>query len=344
MNDTPASPPEPRVYSPPPAAPMPAQTIVVQTRKRSLVGIFVTVVFVLAVLGSFALNIIMVSMNAVAQAGPLVTQVIEKGDEDARIAVYEVTGVIDARKAELFDQFVRQIVDDEKVKAVVMRVDSPGGSPSASDQIYKGVRTIQAAGKKVIVSMGGVAASGGYYVSAPADLIYAEPTTVTGSIGVIAMVPILKGTLEKIGAKMWVMRSTQSKDHKAKINPWEEPDEIATQQLQGLLDDIHEVFVTAVEEGRGVLSHEDVKKFANGDIWLGEAARGMKLVDEVGTLTDAVRGAAKLAKVANPHVVRYRRKLSYAEQLFGGPGTTIRIDAELLDTLQTPRIMLLWRP
>jgi len=304
------------------------------------------VVFILLVLGSVGMNVFLSQKIAATEAGPLMTRVITKGNEKGKIAVYELSGIINAPQAELFGQFVRQIVDDDAVKAAVIRVDSPGGSPSASDQIYKGVQAIQTAGKKVVVSMGGVAASGGYYVSAPADLIYAEPTTVTGSIGVIAMVPILKGTLAKIGAKMWIMRSSQSKGHKAKINPWEDPDEdeTATQQLQELLDDVHTIFVTAVEEGRGVLSLEEVKTLSNGEIWLGEEAKDRKLVDEIGYLPDALRGAGKLANVKNPQVIRYSRKPTMAETLFGSANAGIRIDAELLDTLQSPRIMLLWQP
>ncbi len=225
---------------------------------------------------------------------------------------------------------------------MVLRIDSGGGSVSASDEMYEEIRKLQES-RKVVVSMGGMAASGAYYISAPADYIYAEPTTVTGSIGVISIFPILKGTLQKIGAETIIIRSTAAAKHKAELNPFEEPTAQAVDDHRALLDKIQRRFMQIVQNGRPTMTAEEVESLANGQVWLAEEAKDLKLIDGIGYQRDAVAKAASLAGLKNPKAVRYLERHTLFDVL-DSRATGLRIDSRLIEDLQSPRIMLLWRP
>ena len=199
-------------------------------------------------------------------------------------------------------RWLRQAADDASVKAVVLRVDSPGGSVTASDEIYNQVIKVKAR-KPVVVSMGSLAASGGYYVSAAADKIVANQTSLTGSIGVITIVPNVQGLLEKLGIETYVFTSGPHKDESAGLRPLTEADRAV---FQGLVDEAFNRFVDVVSEGRG-LSAEAVRKEADGRIMTGRQALELRLVDQLGDLPEAVRLAAELGGIeGDPRIVRYR--------------------------------------
>ncbi len=213
------------------------------------------------------------------------------------IGVIEVKGVIlDAH--DTITQLT-EMKNDDKVKVIVLRVDSPGGAVGPSQEIYEEVKKLVAK-KKVVVSMGSVAASGGYYISAPATRIYANPGTITGSIGVLMKFSNIEGLIGKIGLKAYTMKSGSYKDIGSPTRTMTDADKAI---LQGVIDSIHSQFVRAVADGRK-LPEEKVREFADGRIFSGEQALGLKLVDRLGNLQDAIDEAAKLASIkGEPHLI-----------------------------------------
>jgi protease IV len=230
--------------------------------------------------------------------GGFSTQVGSGGD---RIGLIYISGVIHAgRSTGSFlsedtsgsDSLVRildRVSRDDGVKAIVIRVNSPGGSAAASQEIYKAVKEAKKHGKLIVVSMGDVAASGGYYVSAPADVIFADPATLTGSIGVIASFLNYQGLFEKLGLSETTIKSVEHKDIGS---PYREMTQAEKEILQKAIDGVHEQFIRDVAEGRGI-KLKDVVKIADGSVYTGEQAIEIKLVDKLGGLQDAIEYAAK---------------------------------------------------
>jgi len=219
------------------------------------------------------------------------------GGSSGKVALVRIEGPIMEAKP-VVDE-INGYVKDSSIRAIVLRVDSPGGGVVPSQEIYEQVKKAKAK-KKVIVSMGSVAASGGYYISAPADAIVANPGTITGSIGVIMVVPNLKGLLDKVGIKTEVVKSGRLKDL-ASVFRGIGPEE--RQILQGVMDDVHEQFMKAVADGRK-LKISKVREMADGRIFSGRQALKAGLVDELGDLDFTVKKAAKMAGIeGEPEIV-----------------------------------------
>ncbi|MGL4209545.1 MAG: signal peptide peptidase SppA [Candidatus Adiutrix sp.] len=178
--------------------------------------------------------------------------------------------------------------DDPKIKAVVIRINSPGGSVAPCQEIYQAIKNTQ---KPVIVSMGSIAASGGLYIAAAGDLILANPGTITGSIGVIMQSVEISGTMEKIGLKTHVIKSGQFKDMGS---PFREMEINERELLQQMVTEVYEQFVNDLSAGRPKLDKSEVRKLADGRIYNGEEAARLGLIDELGTFEDAVRIATKM--------------------------------------------------
>jgi len=214
-----------------------------------------------------------------------------------KVGVIEVTGVI-AESKDIIDQLI-DFRDDGNVKAIVLRVDSPGGGVGPSQEIYEEVRKAVDI-KPVVVSMGSVAASGGYYIAVPARRILANPGSITGSIGVIMEFTNFQELLQKIGLRSDVVKSGEHKDIGSPIRPMTDSDR---KILQTMIDDVHAQFVDAVAEGRK-LDPDIVRSLADGRIFTGRQAMAAGLVDELGNLQDAIDVAAKLAGIeGEPKVV-----------------------------------------
>ncbi len=228
-----------------------------------------------------------------------------------KVAIVRVTGVIIDS-----DRVIKELKEyskDRSVKAIVLRVDSPGGAVAPSQEIYEEILRIKK-NKKVVVSMGSVAASGGYYISAPADRIVANSGTLTGSIGVIMEIPNVRGLMEKVGIKTEVVKSGKHKDM-ASVFKSMTPEE--RKILQAVLDDVHEQFIRAVSEARG-MKFEDVKKLADGRVFTGRRAKELGLVDELGNLHDAVMLAGTLSGISGePAVVEKKEKFGFFDLLRG---------------------------
>lgn len=207
-----------------------------------------------------------------------------------RVGVVPVVGVI--MSADKINEALVRFREDSSIKAIVLRVDSPGGGVGPSQEIFEEVRkTVQH--KPVIVSMGSVAASGGYYVAAPANRIIANPGTITGSIGVVMEFTNFEELLEKIGLKTQVVKSGEHKDIGSPVRPMTDKDRLI---LQGLIDDVHDQFVTAVAEGRS-LPREEVAALADGRIFSGRQALALGMVDDLGNFRDALMLAGEMAGI-----------------------------------------------
>jgi protease-4 len=228
-----------------------------------------------------------------------------------KVALVRIEGpIIDSKNA--VDE-IKDYAKDPSIKAIILRVDSPGGAVAPSQEIYEEVKKATAK-KKIIVSMGSLAASGGYYISAPASRIVANPGTLTGSIGVIMEIPNIEGLMSKVGVKTEVIKSGRHKDMASMFRGIGKEERLI---LQDVLDDVHEQFIKSVAEGRK-MRPEDVKKIADGRIFTGKQALAAGLVDELGNLEDAIKAAAKLSGIkGEPEVVSKKEKLSFMELLRG---------------------------
>jgi len=226
-----------------------------------------------------------------------------------KIAVVYAEGSIHASDGERgtivddkYVKLIRKIRKDEKVKAIVLRVNSPGGSALASENIWRELSLAKEGGQKVVVSMGDYAASGGYYIACMADKIIAEPNTLTGSIGVFSMLPNASELFEdKIGMHWDSVKTTR---YSTGLNPFFDLAPEEQKYLQDATDEIYEKFLKRVADGRN-MSRDSVHAIAQGRIWVGEKAKQIGLVDEIGSLADAVISAAELAGVDNYRILEY---------------------------------------
>lgn len=209
-----------------------------------------------------------------------------------------------------------QLANDDNVKAVVLRINSGGGSAYASEQMWRAIQLLKKK-KPVVVSMSGLAASGGYYMSCGANYIYAEPTTLTGSIGIFGMIPDASGLLkDKLGLSFDVVKTNESSDFGASGRPFNPAESDAMQQY---VNRGYHTFITRVANGRTAAGHkmttDDVDKIGQGRVWTGKQALGLGLVDKLGTLDDAIKKAAALAKVEKFHSAPYPAPLSWFDTL-----------------------------
>jgi protease-4 len=218
-----------------------------------------------------------------------------------KIAVISIQGVL-SNSSDIIEQ-LKTYQEKEDVKALVLRVDSPGGTVVAAQEIYAEIQKVR--GEKVILaSMGNVAASGGYYVACAAEEIIANPGTLTGSIGVISEYPNIEQLMRKVGLKSEVLKSGQFKDLG---NPTREMTQEERALLQDLVDNIHRQFVRDVAHGRGK-GVEEIEPWADGRIFTGEQAKEIGLVDRLGNFQDALDRAAELAGIEGKPVILYPEK------------------------------------
>lgn len=205
------------------------------------------------------------------------------------------------------DSIMKQLQDalhNPSIKAVVIRMNTPGGSAAASEEIGREVKRLRDSGKVVVTSMGDLAASGGYWIAATTDHIMASPATLTGSIGVIWQITNLEGLYEKLGMRVETIKSGE---HKDMTSPVRERTQEELELIQGLVDDMFEQFVDVVAEGRN-MSREEVMELADGRIFSGRMAMELGLVDSLGNYNDAIAKAAELAGLDDGYEVREMRK------------------------------------
>ena len=243
----------------------------------------------------------------------------EKNDDGDQIAVYYAFGsIVDSEVTNLINggghcivgtktaEDLRKLADDDDVKAVVFRVNSGGGSAVASEQIRHAIKLVKAK-KPVVVSMGGAAASGGYWISSPANCIVAEPTTITGSIGIFGLIPNFSGLVQdKLGVTFDGVTTNKYSDYETDLIIGKDPGEIM-KHMQTYVDRGYQNFLNIVSEGRG-MKPAQVDSIGQGRVWLATDAIKIKLVDQIGSLDDAVKKAAELAKAKEYHTKSYPDK------------------------------------
>ena len=249
----------------------------------------------------------------------------EKKDDGEKIAIYYAYGsIVDSETTNLVNggghcivgkttaADLRKLADDDDVKAVVFRVNSGGGSAVASEQIRHAIKLLKAK-KPVVVSMGGMAASGGYWISSPANYIFAEPTTITGSIGIFGLVPNFSGLVtDKLGITFDGVTTNKFSAYETDLILGKDNDEIM-KHLQTYINQGYQQFLDIVSEGRGMKPAE-VDSIGQGRVWLASDALKIKLVDKLGSLDDAVKKAAELAKAKEYHTAAYPNEGSWFER------------------------------
>jgi len=223
---------------------------------------------------------------------------------DDRIALIKIEGVI-LDSTDTIEELQRY-KDSSGIKAIILRINSPGGGVVPSQEIYEEVKKIRDEGeKKVVVSMGTVAASGGYYIASASDRIVANPGTLTGSIGVIMELANVEGLFKKIGVESVVIKSGRNKDVGSPFRKMSPEERVILQQL---MDDVHDQFIQAVAEGRG-LTEAEVRELADGSVFTGRQAQELGLVDDIGNLQDTIRLTADIAGIkGEPRIVESRKR------------------------------------
>jgi protease-4 len=228
-----------------------------------------------------------------------------------KVAIISLNGTIQIGRGNMFlggavitpDEvrgYFKRAENDPFVKAIVLRINSPGGDPSACEEIVSSLSRVK---KPVVVSMRTIATSGGYYISAKADKIVALATTQTGSIGVITQIPDLSGLFDKVGIKMEILKAGKYKDMYAGMRPLTEEEKSL---IQGITDQLYDRFINVVAEGRH-MDKQRVRELANGQIYTGLQAKELGLVDEIGDIQKAIDMAAELAGIKSPQVEFYEK-------------------------------------
>ncbi len=281
-------------------------------------------IFLGIIVGLFFLLLIFRSMSGGTSIGP-------------KVAVIDIIGII--TKSEETIKLIHTYRDDPSIKAIVIRIDTPGGSVAPVQEIYSELQKVD---KPIVASMGGTAASGGYYLACAADTIMANPGTLTGSIGVIMQFTRMKGLYDKIGLEHHVIKSGEFKDTGS---PFRELTEKEQAVLQTTVNSVYNQFVDTIFEARkSLLSRPEIVELADGRIFSGQQARDAKLLDRIGNLPEAIELAGELANIdGKPRVIRKQKKASLLEQLLGikqtpaldemfrFPGVTFRYELNLSD-------------
>ncbi len=308
--------------------------------------ILLGIILAVSVVANIALVLMLIGVVAVfttGQRGIFSEEVIRKGPARTKIAMITIEGIIHSQQAKSVYKQLKAARQDRHVKGLIVRVTSPGGTISGSDQIYTEIRKYRReTNKPVVAFMQGVAASGGYYASVACDKIIAEPTTITGSIGVISWFFVVQGLLEeKLGVLPVVIKSGQKKDWPSSFR---KPEEEELQYVQDkLLTPAYERFLEVVAEGRkGILTEDEIKELADGGIFGAKEAQKEKLIDEIGYLDEAIELVKSLAGIEKAQVVEYRKPFSLTDFLMYRKSNLLKIDKSTLYELGTPQILYLW--
>ncbi|MEN6334988.1 MAG: signal peptide peptidase SppA [Phycisphaerales bacterium] len=311
---------------------------------RILWGIF----FGLSVLANVGLFLLLVGVIFVfaGAGGGYGATVLRDGPHSSRIAVVNIEGIIDESQADEVYRQLKSAREDPTIKGMIVRVNSPGGTISASDRIYRDIVNYRdERGQPVVAFMQGMAASGGYYASVACDEIIAEPTAITGSIGVVMSHFVFQELLQnKLGIQPVFLTKGQKKDWPSSFRT-PTAEELAYID-ERLLEPAYQRFVSVVKEGRRkVLSGDEVAKLADGGIYVGEQAVTVELVDKTGYLDDAIATVKTRAGIDKAQVIEYRRPLSVMDFLRAeskNKTNLLHLDRSTLSELATPQVLYLW--
>jgi protease-4 len=315
-------------------------------RKGSGWRIFWGIILAFSVMANLVLFLMLIGVVALfttGQRGLFTEEVIREGPSRNKIAVVTLQGVIHSQLAGDVYQQLKVAGRDRRVKGLIVRINSPGGTISASDQIYKEIREFRSKENiPVVAFMQGVAASGGYYTSVACEKIIAEPTAITGSIGVISWYLVVQELLEeKLGVMPVTVKSGQKKDWPSSFR------EPAPEELQYMQDKLitpaYERFVEIVAEGRrGTLDANEVRLLADGGIYGAQEALDEKLIDNIGYLDEAIESVKTMAGIKSAQVVAYRKPFTFADFLSYRKPNLLKLDRTTLYELSTPQVLYLW--
>jgi len=299
-----------------------------------------------------------ITINLLPAPGPLKEEHLS-GSGASKVLLVELSGLISSQEsggfleqpnmvAHLKEELTRA-AEDTSIKALVVRINSPGGTVTASDVLYHELRVFKEKRKiPIIASIVDLGASGGYYVAVAADTIVAHPSSVTGSLGVIMLTVNARGLLEKVGVETTAVTSGPKKDMGSPFRPMTEEERAI---FQGVIDSFYQRFLNVVQEGRRNLTADQVRKLADGRIYSGEQAKELGLVDTVGYLDDAIEMAKKQAGLTEARVVVYKRPGDYVNNIYsrwfsGGGGLAGLTNLDLMALIRggTPQFMYLWMP
>ncbi len=315
-------------------------------RRRSGWRIFWGILLALSVMANIGLFLMLIGVVAVLATGHgsmLTEEVVREGPASQKIAVVNVEGIIRGSLAEEVYSQLKAARHDSRVKGLIVRVDSPGGTISASDRIHEEIRKFrEEKGGPVIAFMQGVAASGGYYASVACEKIIAEPTAITGSIGVITEFFVVQQLLEdKLGVLPVTITSGQKKDWPSSFRK-PSPEELQYMRNR-LMTPAYERFIEIVTEGRKAsLTPDQVRKLADGGIFGAKEAVQEKLIDGIGYLDDAIALVKSMAGIQNARVVEYHRPFSFGDLLSLKKANMLKLDRTTLYELGRPEVMYLW--
>ncbi len=318
-------------------------------RSRSPWRLFWWFLFVSSVLGNLILFVGLVAMGTMAlgvQGGPFQERVIQGKGHPDKVVVVSIEGLIDGRQSEKLREQLAMAQQDDSVRGVIIKINSPGGTISASDQIFARLKTYRKrhTTKPVVAFMQGMAASGGYYAAAACEEIMAEPTVITGSIGVIFSNLVVQDLFEnKLGILPVVVKSGQKKDWPSSYRA---PSEAELSYIdERLIQPAYERFLEIVAEGRqGVLTLDEIRPLADGGIYSAQAAKDSKLVDHIGYLEDAVELVRTKAGLDAVEVVEYEEIFSLAGLLsVKSKLNQIKLDRGLIHELTTPELLYMWK-
>lgn len=271
------------------------------------------------------------SLGPAGGSSGTIRETLRSGDRSQTIVIIPISGIILDDTEKLFRQNLETAADDANVRAIVIDISSPGGTVSNSNQMYHALLEFKARKKvPVFVHMDDIAASGGYYVACAADEIFAEETTLTGSIGVLIQYPQLSGFAEKTGIKLETIVADTS-PQKNFLDTFEPADAEGLAIVKRLLNDQHELFRGVVSDGRGsriAAAGSSLDEVTNGAVFLGPQAMEMGLVDQIGFLDDTINAVATKAGLTDPTVIRYGRPPTLAEQLGLATAPQITLDGE----------------
>ena len=301
------------------------------------------------------------SFHFVQQTGPL-TETIVAGHGKEKIVLVDISGVITAKKrtgpsllpekpnmiSRIREELSKAFMD-ERVRGLILRINSPGGTVTSSDIIYREIKEFKEAKKiPVVACLMDMAASGGYYVALAADTIVAHPTTIMGGIGVVAFKFNAEGLFEKLGVKD---DSVQSGDKKDLLSPFRPNSEDERKILQTIVDELHDRFINIVAENREGLTKDEIISLADGRVYTVRQALSLKLIDKVGYLDDAIALLKKKANISEAKTVVYHRPFSYRSNIYSGPFhpeintiNLVNIDMGSIKEMMGLQFLYLWMP
>lgn len=340
--------PPPNFYPPPPPRrSSPFKTVAIVLLSVFLVG---------SIFFNLVLFVALAATASTASMGNFTEKTITPGDRKNKVAVIPLDGVINGTTRERFNAMVDQAVSDANVKALVIEINSPGGEVTPSDEMYDKLMDVKRDKRlPIVISMSSLTASGGYYVACAGDEIFAQRTTLTGSIGVLFSRFDLTGLGEKYGVKDGTIVSDGAtfKDAGSSLKPLTPEHEA---YFKSILNDAFVTFKDVVRTGRGTAlagKNKTVEEVANGKIYSADQAIQLGLIDSIGYLDSATASAAKRAGITNPHIVRIDRVPTFFETLgaqtrshalgsVSAKDMSLRIESDILHELTTPRLLYRW--